>query len=148
MICVASMAGHFASLSPELERHLAVAPLDQLLQHDELDIESSNPNQAYTISKRGNQLRVQGLAHAWGSKGARLNSISPGVISTALLRGELETPRGASPLAMIKHSAARRIGTPDDIANVAVFLAGLESSFIIGNDILVDGGAVSARRWN
>jgi NAD(P)-dependent dehydrogenase (short-subunit alcohol dehydrogenase family) len=49
---------------------------------------------------------------------------------------------------MIGLSAARRIGTPDDIANAVAFLAGPESDFITGNDLLVDGGTVSGRRWH
>jgi NAD(P)-dependent dehydrogenase (short-subunit alcohol dehydrogenase family) len=83
---VASMAGHFASLPPDLERHLATAPADQL--------------------------RVQAAAHAWGGKGARLNTISPGVISTPMGLAELRGPAGAHIQSMIDLSGARRAGTP------------------------------------
>ena len=149
LICVSSMAAHLAPLSSDLEKHLATAPLDQLLQHKEIDFDSPGANQmAYAISKRGNHLRVQAAARAWGSKGARVNTISPGVISTTMGRQELQGPSGARAQAMVELSAARRMGTPDDIAGVAAFLAGPESSFITGTDILVDGGAVSAQRWN
>ncbi|KAJ5758512.1 NAD(P)-binding protein [Penicillium odoratum] len=141
LICVASMAGNFARLSPGLESHL-----QRLLQHDEIALESSHPHVAYTVAKRGNQLRVQGAARHWGSKGARLNSISPGVISTAAGRRELQGENGA--IALIEMSATRRAGTPSDIAGVVAFLAGPDSSFITGTDILVDGGAVAGRRWN
>jgi NAD(P)-dependent dehydrogenase (short-subunit alcohol dehydrogenase family) len=97
---VASMAGHFASLPPDLERHLATAPADQL--------------------------RVQAAARL-GRQGARLNTISPGVISTPMGLAELRGPAGAHIQSMIDLSGARRAGTPDDIAAAAAFLAGPQS---------------------
>jgi NAD(P)-dependent dehydrogenase (short-subunit alcohol dehydrogenase family) len=147
LVCVASMAGHFASLSTDLERHLATASTGELLRHKELDADAV-PGLAYVVAKRGNQLRVQAAAHGWGAKGARLNTISPGVISTPMGAQELEGPAGAHIQAMIDLSGARRAGTPDDIASAAAFLTGPDSAFITGNDLLVDGGAVCAQRWN
>jgi NAD(P)-dependent dehydrogenase (short-subunit alcohol dehydrogenase family) len=148
LVCLASMAGHFASLSPEFERHLATAPTEQLLEHDGIDLDSPDAGTAYVVAKRGNQLRVEAAAHDWGVKGARLNTISPGVISTPMGVQELQGPMGAHIQGMIDRSGARRVGTPDDIAGVVAFLAGPESSFITGTDIRVDGGAVAASRWN
>jgi len=148
LVCVASMAGHFTSLPADLERHLATAPTGRLLEHPAIDLDAANPGAAYTTAKRGNQLRVQAAAHAWGRAGARLNTISPGVISTPMGVQELQGPAGAHIQALIDLSGARRMGTPDDIANAAAFLAGPDSSFITGNDLLVDGGAVAAQRWN
>jgi NAD(P)-dependent dehydrogenase (short-subunit alcohol dehydrogenase family) len=147
LVCVASMAGHFASLPPDLERHLAIAPVEELLSHAGIDLDS-DPGTAYVVAKRGNQLRVQAAAHAWGGKGARLNTLSPGVISTPMGVAELQGPFGTHIQSMIDLSGARRAGTPDDIAAAAAFLTGPESSFITGNDILIDGGAVAAQRWN
>jgi NAD(P)-dependent dehydrogenase (short-subunit alcohol dehydrogenase family) len=77
-----------------------------------------------------------------------VNSVSPGVISTALVQNDMKGPGGERMKTMINSSAARRIGTPDDIANAVSFLVSPESDFITGNDLLVDGGAVAARRWN
>jgi NAD(P)-dependent dehydrogenase (short-subunit alcohol dehydrogenase family) len=148
LICVASMAGHFASLPAEFERHLATAPTHRLLRHRGIDLDSPDAGTAYVVAKRGNHLRVQAAAHAWGLKGARLNTISPGVISTSMGLQELQGPTGTYIQSMIDLSGARRAGTPDDIAGAAAFLAGPDSSFITGNDIQVDGGAVSAQRWN
>jgi NAD(P)-dependent dehydrogenase (short-subunit alcohol dehydrogenase family) len=147
LVCVASMAGHFASLPAELERHLATAPSGQLLEHEGIDLDA-DPGTAYVVAKRGNQLRVQAAAHAWGRLGARLNTISPGVISTPMGQAELQGPMGEFIQSMIDESGARRAGTPDDIAAAAAFLAGPDASFITGNDILVDGGTVAAQRWN
>jgi NAD(P)-dependent dehydrogenase (short-subunit alcohol dehydrogenase family) len=147
LVCVASMAGHFASLPAELERHLATSPAGQLLEHEGIDLDA-DPGTAYVVAKRGNQLRVQAAAHAWGRAGARLNTISPGVISTPMGQAELQGPMGEFIQSMIDESGARRAGTPDDIAAAAAFLTGPDASFITGNDILVDGGAVAAQRWN
>jgi NAD(P)-dependent dehydrogenase (short-subunit alcohol dehydrogenase family) len=148
LVCVASMAGHFASLPAEFEQHLATAASDRLLEHPRIDLDSDDAGMAYAVAKRGNQLRVEGASHDWGGKGARLNTISPGVISTEMGLQELQGPVGRYIQSMIDLSGARRVGTPDDIAGVAAFLAGADSSFITGNDLLVDGGAVVAQRWN
>jgi NAD(P)-dependent dehydrogenase (short-subunit alcohol dehydrogenase family) len=147
LVCVASMAGHFASLPADFEKHLATAPAEELLEHEGLDLDG-DPALAYLVAKRGNQLRVQAAAHEWGGRGARLNTISPGVISTPMGAQELQGPTGAYIQEMVDLSGARRVGTADDIASAAAFLAGPESSFITGNDLLVDGGAIAAQRWN
>nr|WP_208301296.1 SDR family oxidoreductase [Mycobacterium sp. DL440] len=147
LVCVASMAGQFAALPDDLERHLATAPTDQLLDHSGIDLDSSNSAAAYTVAKRGNQLRVQAAAYAWGRNGARLNTISPGVISTPMGVQELAGPAGTVIQTIIDSSGARRLGTPDDIAAAAAFLAGPDSTFITGTDLLVDGGAISGQRW-
>jgi NAD(P)-dependent dehydrogenase (short-subunit alcohol dehydrogenase family) len=147
LVCIASMAGHFATLSADLEQHLATAPTEQLLQHKGLDLDGDSAR-AYVVAKRANHLRVQAAAHAWGAKGARLNTISPGVISTAMGAHELQGPAGAHIQAMVDLSGSRRVGTPDDIAAAAAFLTGPDSSYLTGNDLLIDGGVVSAQRWN
>jgi len=146
LICVASSAGHVASLSPSLDRHLATAPRDELLQHKEID-PNAHPGLAYVMAKRGNHLRVQAAAHTWGIKGARLNTISPGIIRTAMGSLELEGESGAYMRSMTAFSGSLREGTPSDIASLTAFLAGPESSFITGNDVLVDGGATVGQRW-
>lgn len=147
LVAVASMAGQFASLPADLEQHLATAPAGQLLDHKCIDPDA-HPAIAYTLAKRGNQLRVQAAAHAWGGKGARINTISPGVISTPMGRAELEGEAGTHIQSMIDLSGARRAGSPDDIAAAAAFLTGPDSTFITGNDLLVDGGVISTQRWN
>jgi NAD(P)-dependent dehydrogenase (short-subunit alcohol dehydrogenase family) len=142
------MAGYLGrALPPELERHLATAPRDQLLSHAEINIEDSRAHglpRAYVLSKRGSVLRVQAAASAWGRSGARVNSVSPGVISTNAGRQKMAGP--ADKLA--KLSPDSRIGTPQDIVNAVAFLASPESSFIAGNDLLLDGRVVSTLRWN
>ncbi|UFS60821.1 SDR family oxidoreductase [Subtercola endophyticus] len=85
-------------------------------------------------------------AAAWGERDARINSISPGIISTPMGRLELAGPGGAGMRAMLDASATKRLGTPEDIANATEFLLDPRSSFITGTDLLVDGGVISALR--
>jgi NAD(P)-dependent dehydrogenase (short-subunit alcohol dehydrogenase family) len=108
--------------------------------------EVTDPLNAYQISKRGNSLRVMAEAVRWGKRGARVNTISPGIIFTPLARDELNGPRGEGYRRMINLSAAGRGGTPDEVAAVAALLMGPEGTFITGSDWLMDGG-VTAAYW-
>ena len=103
-----------------------------------------DPATAYSVAKRANHLRVMAASAAWGERGARINSISPGVISTAMGQQELAGPTGAIMRAMVDASGTGRLGAPGDIAAAAGFLLGPDSSFITGTDLLVDGGVVAA----
>jgi len=83
----------------------------------------------------------------WGERGARINTISPGIIITPLARDELTGPRGAGYRRMIEACAVGRAGTPDEVANVAALLMGPDGSFITGSDFLMDGGVTAAYRF-
>jgi NAD(P)-dependent dehydrogenase (short-subunit alcohol dehydrogenase family) len=145
MIIVASMAGHMFPMSSELERHLALASTHELLSHKELDTSTLDPGHAYSLSKRANIVRVQAMAKRWGQKEARLNSVSPGVTSTEVGGKELESSRGAR--FFVEQSALERPGTPEEVAKVVGWLVSPEASYVMGTDILVDGGAVSSHKW-
>jgi NAD(P)-dependent dehydrogenase (short-subunit alcohol dehydrogenase family) len=82
----------------------------------------------------------------WGKRGARINTISPGIVMTPLAKDELAGPRGAGYRRMIEGSAARRAGTPDEVGTVAALLMGEDGGFITGSDLLMDGG-VTAAYW-
>jgi len=101
---------------------------------------------AYQLAKRGNSLRVMAEAVRWGKRGARVNTISPGIIITPLARDELTGPRGAGYRRMIEISAAGRAGTPDEVGTVGGLLMSDEGGFITGSDFLMDGG-VTAAYW-
>jgi NAD(P)-dependent dehydrogenase (short-subunit alcohol dehydrogenase family) len=101
---------------------------------------------AYQLAKRGNSLRVMAEAVRWGERGARVNTISPGVVMTPLAKDELGGPRGAGYRRMIEVSAAGRAGTPDEVGAVGALLMGPDGGFITGSDILMDGG-VTAAYW-
>jgi len=145
-VVIASMAGHmWPPLPPEHEQALATAPADDLLGLPFLG-QIADSGSAYGISKRANHLRVAAASVAWGRRGARINSISPGVISTPMGQQELASDSGAMMRAMVDSSGTGRLGTPDDIATAAAFLLSPDSSFITGVDVLVDGGVVAALR--
>jgi NAD(P)-dependent dehydrogenase (short-subunit alcohol dehydrogenase family) len=145
---ISSMAGHRGPpLDPAHADALAHTPTDELLQLPFLAAKSvPNSTIAYEISKRANALRVQSASVLWGDRGARLNSISPGIILTALARDELAGPRAPIFQDMIKACAAGRVGTADEVAAVAAFLLGPEAGFITGSDLLMDGGVIAALR--
>lgn len=147
-VVIASMAGHAgAGLPDDIDRALATTPTDQLLELPFLDAETLRyPGLAYVYAKRGNMVRVQAAAAAWGRAGARINSISPGVISTPMGQQELAGPSGEHMRTMVADSATGRLGTPDDIAAAVDFLLGPHATFITGTDLLVDGGVTSVNR--
>lgn len=142
-VCIASMAGTMAQVAPEAEHAFAVTPTTELAALPELDPANLDPGAAYSIAKRANQVRVRAASVAWGMRGGRTVSISPGVISTPMGQAELAGPAGDQMRHMIAISGVKRLGTPDDIAAVVEFLISHEASFITGTDILVDGGTVA-----
>ncbi|MFE3826885.1 SDR family oxidoreductase [Streptomyces sp. NPDC059092] len=145
-VVIASMAGHMAApLDPQQERELAHARAEELLHLPCTGAgTATDAGRAYTLAKRANLLRVRAAATAWGRRGARINSISPGVIATPMGRQELAGESGRQIRAMVDASATGRLGTPNDIADAAAFLLGPTATFITGTDLLVDGGTVAA----
>lgn len=147
-VIVASMAGHLtAPLPPEQERALATTSTSELLALEFLGPDQiEHPATAYGVAKHANVLRVRSAAASWGAAQARVNSISPGVISTAIGRQELTGEAGGAVRWLIENSATGRLGTPDDIAAAAAFLLGPDAGFITGTDLLVDGGVIASVR--
>jgi len=96
------------------------------------------PSLAHTTNKAGiigmtRQLAMEGREH-----GIRVNSISPGLIESNATRHQLEDPEWAS--AMLGKTLLGRLGRAEEVANVALFLASDDSSYVTGTDIVVDGG--------
>src|SRR6185312_11008562 len=94
--------------------------------------------------KRENSLRVMAEAVRWGKRGARVNTISPGIIFTPLAKDELTGPRGEGYRRMIELSPVGRGGTPDEVGAVGALLMGPEGAFITGSDFLMDGGVTAS----
>jgi NAD(P)-dependent dehydrogenase (short-subunit alcohol dehydrogenase family) len=147
-VVIASQSGHrLPALTTEQNAALATTPADALLTLPMLQPDQVRDSlHAYQISKRGNSLRVMAEAVRWGKRGARVNTISPGIIFTPLARDELSGPRGEGYRRMIEVSAAGRGGTPDEVGTVGALLMGPDGGFITGSDFLMDGG-VTAAYW-
>jgi NAD(P)-dependent dehydrogenase (short-subunit alcohol dehydrogenase family) len=147
-VVIASQSGHrLPALTAEQDKALATAPADELLGVPVLQLDKvTDPLHAYQISKRGNSLRVMAEAVRWGKRGARVNTISPGIIITPLANDELAGPRGEGYRRMISLSPAGRAGTPDEVGNVGALLMGPDGTFVTGSDFLMDGG-VTASYW-
>jgi NAD(P)-dependent dehydrogenase (short-subunit alcohol dehydrogenase family) len=147
-IVIASMSGHrLPPLSSDQNAALATTPVEELLGLPMLQLDQVKDSlHAYQLSKRGNSLRVMAEAVRWGKRGARVNTISPGIIITPLANDELKGPRGAGYRRMMEVSAAGRAGTPDEVGTVGALLMGSDGAFITGSDFLMDGG-VTAAYW-
>jgi NAD(P)-dependent dehydrogenase (short-subunit alcohol dehydrogenase family) len=147
-VVIASQSGHrLPALTAEQNQALATTPLEELLDLPFLQPDRVHDSlHAYQLAKRGNALRVMAEAVRWGKRGARLNTISPGIVITPLAKDELTGPRGAGYRRMIESSPVGRAGTPDEVGAVGALLMGPDGGFITGSDILMDGG-VTAAYW-
>ena len=145
-VVIASQSGHrLGALTAEQDAALATTPADELralpmLQPDQV----TDSLHAYQLAKRGNSLRVMAEAVRWGKRGARVNTISPGIIITPLARDELTGPRGEGYRRMIELCPAGRAGTPDEVGAVGALLMGPDGAFITGSDFLMDGGVTAS----
>jgi NAD(P)-dependent dehydrogenase (short-subunit alcohol dehydrogenase family) len=112
-VVIASQSGHrLAALMPDQNKALATTPADELLALPMLQPDQvTDPLYAYQLSKRGNSLWVMAEAVRWGKRGARVNTISPGIIFTPLAKDELTGPRGEGYRRMIKLSAVSSSST-------------------------------------
>jgi len=147
-VVIASQSGHrLPGLTSEENHALATTPTEELLALPMLQPDRVKESlHAYQIAKRANSLRVMAEAVRWGKRGARVNTISPGIIFTPLAKDELTGPRGAGYRRMIELCPAGRGGTPDEVGTVGALLMGADGAFITGSDFLMDGG-VTASYW-
>lgn len=145
-VTISSQSGHrMAALTPEQDRQLAMTPTEELLSLPMLRSENIKDTlHAYQIAKRCNVKRVMAESIRWGERGARINSISPGIIVTPLALDEFSGPRGDFYKNMFAKCPAGRPGTADEVANVAELLMRPQGAFITGADFLIDGGATAS----
>lgn len=145
-VTISSQSGHrMPALAPEVDELLALTPTEELL-----NLEALQPRRvkdtlhAYQMAKRCNVKRVMAEAVKWGQRGARINSISPGIIVTPLALDEFNGPRGNFYKNMFAQCPAGRPGTADEVANIAELLMSGKGAFITGADFLIDGGATAS----
>lgn len=143
-VTISSQSGHrMPALGEEKDRLLATTSVEELLSLDFLQPKNiSNTLHAYQLAKRCNVKRVMAEAVKWGTKKARINSISPGIIVTPLAIDEFNGPRGGFYKEMFAKCPAGRPGTADEVADLAQLIMDPRSSFITGSDFLIDGGAL------
>ena len=145
-VTVSSQSGYrMPALTPEADRLLATTPAEELLALEMLRPENIRDTlHAYQMAKRCNVKRVMAEAVKWGERGARLNSLSPGIIVTPLAIDEFNGPRGGFYNNMFAKCPAGRPGTADEVAHVAELLLEDKGAFITGSDFLIDGGATAS----
>jgi NAD(P)-dependent dehydrogenase (short-subunit alcohol dehydrogenase family) len=145
-VFIASMAGHLWPVDAELESRIATAPATDVLAATGLP-DDVDPDTAYAVSKRGCLMRIVAAAKAWGQQGARIVSVSPGMVATPM--GHQESAAQPIMREMLQQSAIPRLATPTDIAEAVAWLASPAAGFVTGTDLLVDGGVVAAfRGWS
>lgn len=145
-VTISSQSGHrMPALTPEEDRLLAITPTEELLSLKMLQPQNIRDTlHAYQMAKRCNVKRVMAEAVKWGERGARINSLSPGIIVTPLAIDEFNGPRGDFYKNMFARCPAGRPGTADEVAHVAELLLDDKGAFITGSDFLVDGGATAS----
>lgn len=145
-VTISSQSGkRMPQLTAEEDAMLACTPTDELLSLDILKPENIRDTlHAYQMAKRCNEKRVMAESVKWGKRGARLNSISPGIIVTPLAIDEFNGPRGDFYKNMFAKCPAGRPGTADEVANVAELLMSDKGAFITGTDFMCDGGATAS----
>jgi NAD(P)-dependent dehydrogenase (short-subunit alcohol dehydrogenase family) len=155
-ICVASIAAHVMPVSPEAQAVLDDPMAPDLAARLERALGAElGPGTAYALAKHGVVRLCQRSAAAWGARGARVLSVSPGLIDTPMGRLELKDNPGKRGLigrtpihAPDDRGSAELPGRTADIADAVAFLAGPRARFISGCDVRVDGGLVAALTAN
>lgn len=143
-ILIASLAAHNFTPSDEIVEILRAPSADDLVERLEhaIGLEAATPQIAYAYSKWAMLSFVRRSVTAWGARGARIVSLSPGLIATT--QGALEFAKSEGKRRMFQLSPLQREGTMHEIADAVEFLASSRASFISGSDLLVDGGLAAA----
>lgn len=155
-LCISSVSAHMGEFDDAMNEVLA-RPLDPdfvgrvcaLTGADPGTDTSPDPGATYRLAKRGVVIVCERAAAAWGRRGGRVVSVSPGLIDTAM--GRLELVHQPIKTMLAERTPVQRDtvlpGRVDDIAEAVAFLCSPRAAFISGCDLLVDGGLLGALRW-
>jgi NAD(P)-dependent dehydrogenase (short-subunit alcohol dehydrogenase family) len=138
-VFIGSLAGH--TIQPEeIVRKALDDPLAEDFHERLLGALGREPssNESYALSKFGVMQMCRRVAAMWGVRGARINSLSPGLIETPM--GNLEFERQPMKYELLARTPLARQGTMLEVADALEFLCSDRASFITGTDLLVDGG--------
>ncbi len=143
-ILIASLAAHGVSPADDVIKVLRDPLADDLAGRLERVLGSglATPQLAYAYSKWALLQLVRRSASSWGARGARILSLSPGLIATT--QGAIEFQKSEGKRRLYEHTPLQREGTMLEIADAVEFLASTRASFISGIDLLVDGGLSAA----
>lgn len=101
---------------------------------------------AYCGTKGGISSLARALAVEWGPAGTTVNAVAPGIIRTPLIK-EYSQAHPERTEAGIAHTPLRRLGEPEDVADVVVFFASEAARFVTGQTLAVDGGMTMGSDW-
>ncbi|RKQ28659.1 SDR family oxidoreductase [Oceanobacillus halophilus] len=139
-VCISSMSGHFVPKQGPYTEVLKNPLADNMVETME-QMAKGDPGAAYSLSKLGVLLIIEDQAWAWGQKGARIVSVSPGTIDTPM--GRQESSQQAQMKVMLDNTPLQREGEPSEIATAVEFLISDAASYITGTDLRVDGGTTA-----
>lgn len=144
-VLLASSAAYMKPVPAEIERLMALGSGEEILERVAGLEDAATGLGAYCLAKRANQLRVQACASAWAERGARINSVSPGIMATPMSAHERESGSAIDATALA--APCGRLGQPMDIAAAVVWLMSPQAGFVTGTDLLVDGGLTASIHW-
>ena len=140
MVLISSMMASTVPANPVYD-NLMLHCLEEGFLDNIRPFTQGNADTAYNFAKRGVRLLAEKWAGEYGAKGARINTVSPGIIETKMaLQAAADHPEQMQ--MMEQMTPLKRNGKPEDIANIAAFLCSDAASFITGTDILADGGLI------
>ncbi|MFZ0578391.1 MAG: SDR family oxidoreductase [Psychrobacillus psychrotolerans] len=140
VVCISSMSGHMAPRQGPYTEILKNPLADNVIETME-QFSQGDSGASYSLSKLGVLLIVEDQAWAWGQKGARITSISPGTINTPM--GRQEASQQEQMKMMLEITPLRREGEASEIATAVEFLLSDAASYITGIDLRVDGGTIA-----
>ena len=147
IVCFASIAPYLAPDGPPAAEAALDDPLDPGFVdrlHEALGSEIEDSGMAYAWAKRGVHRLVRREAVRFGASGARICSVSPGIIDTPMARQEADA-RDTNAI-LVQHTPLAREGQPEEVAGTVAFLLSDDASFVSGIDVPVDGGVLAALR--
>jgi len=139
VVAMVNLVGTFTVARAAARRMVDAAVRGSIINITSMNGVAPGPNGgAYGATKAGIALLTQQMAIEWGSYGIRVNAIAPGLILAGMSDAIYSDPQIRE--ARESKVPLGRLGTPEDIASLVTFLASSESSYITGQNILVDGG--------